>query len=201
MKTIEKIVVFLCAYLFCGWGTLFVQNANAIDEGNLRLFAYGLRVVYSEATETYTFYFKSTSAPKSGELVFYYDKDEDDNQNEFSSIVGRSTFPLEQDDKGEYSFSLDKKDIPVEALDQRAYLDMTWAIELKGDPITGKYPEATAWLNTDNDEYRGYNYRSYTNAEGNTTGGSLYKQVREPRRIMEDTLFQNPQGIAIDNNP
>jgi hypothetical protein len=204
MKTIEKIVVFLCAYLFCGWGTLFVQNAKAIDEGNLRLFAYGLRVVYSEATETYTFYFKSTSAPKSGELVFYYDKDEDDNQNELSSIVGRYTFPLEQDDKGEYSFSLDKKDIPVEALKQQAYLDMTWAIELKGEKIIGRNTEATAALDFEKNNEKAYNYQSYagtSNKVGPDNMGALYEQVREPRRIMEDHHFQKPQGIAIDNNP
>ena len=47
MKTIEKIVVFLCAYLFCGWGTLFVQNANANSSAqNLRVFAYDLNYTF-----------------------------------------------------------------------------------------------------------------------------------------------------------
>ena len=182
MKTIEKIVVFLCAYLFCGWGTLFVQNANAIDEGNLRLFAYGLRVVYSEATETYTFYFKSTSAPESGELVFYYDKDEDDNQNELSSIVGRCTIPpldlATKNADGEYVFSLDKKDIPVKALNQQAYLNMTWAIELKGETIIGRNTEATRNLDFWNDSTK-YTYDSYKN-------GPLSEQIKEPRRIVDD---------------
>lgn len=209
MKTIEKIVVFLCAYLFCGWGTLFVQNANAdIDPGNLRVFAYGLRVVYSEATETYTFYFKSTSAPKSGELVFYYDKDGDENQNELSSIVGRYTIPSSElttkNADGEYDFSLDKKDIPVKALDKQAYLNMTWAIELKGDKIIGRNPEATEKLDYSSEHKDwSYNRGSYQGTSNKLSNGegALQAQVKEPRRMMEEHKFLCPQGIAIDNNP
>ena len=213
MKTIEKIVVFLCAYLFCGWGTLFVQNANAdTDLGNLRVFAYDLRYdsIPEEGSElvTYTFYFKSNVQPTEGWLIFYNDLDGDDNRNEKDAEVGRVEIPdsvlKSRNESGEHllPFSLSQADIPENLTgDHKAYQNMTWAIELKGDSITGKYPEATEWLNTDNDEYRGYNYRSYTNAEGNTTGGSLYKQVREPRRMMEEHKFLCPQGIAVDNNP
>lgn len=208
MKTIEQIVVFLYAYLFCGWGTCFVQNAKA-DDNQLRVFAYGLRYEYKEPEGTilgtYTFYFKSNLEAIEGWLIFYNDQDGDDNRNESGTEVGRYEIPnnvlTQKNDKGEHSFSLSKSEIPVDVTEHRAYKNMTWAIELKNDKIIGKYPEATAWLNTDNGEYGGYNYRSYTNAEGNTTGGSLYKQVQEPRRLMEDCNLQWPQGVAIDNNP
>ena len=217
MKTIEKIVVFLCAYLFCGWGTFFVQNANA-DNNQLRVFAYDLRYdsIPEEGSElvTYTFYFKSNVQPTEGWLIFYNDLDGDDNRNEKGAEVGRVAIPervlaSRDEETGEHSpFSLSQADIPENLTDHKAYKNMTWAIELKGEMIIGQYPEATEWLNVyepkdSNPEnaWKGYNYRSYTNAEGNTTGGSLYKQVREPRRIMEIDSLQHPQDIAIDNNP
>jgi len=209
MKTIEQIVVFLCAYLFCGWGTWFVQEAKAdVDAGQLRVFAYGLRYEYKEPEGTilgtYRFYFKSNLEAKEGWLIFYNDQDGDDNRNESGTEVGRYKIPndslTQKNDKGEHSFSLSKSQIPVDVTEHRAYKNMTWAIELKNDKIIGKYPEATEWLDFKKHQ-EGYNYRSYINAEGNTTGGSLYKQVQEPRRLMEDCNLQWPQGVAIDNNP
>ena len=97
MKTIEKIVVFLCAYLFCGWGTCFVQNAKA-DDNQLRVFAYGLRYEYTEpegtVLGTYTFYFKSNVRPTEGYLNFYLDNDGDDNRNESVTRVGQ--YPIDE---------------------------------------------------------------------------------------------------------
>jgi hypothetical protein len=208
MKTIEKIVVFLCAYLFCGWGTLFVQNANA-DDNQLRVFAYGLRYEYTEpegtVLGTYTFYFKSNLEAKKGWLIFYNDQDRDDNRNESGTEVGRYEIPnnvlTQKNDKGEHSFSLSKSDIPVYVTNKdnkRAYKNMTWAIELENDKIIGNDRVATDSLNYITKNEWSYNYQSYI---GTSNNGVLGKQVREPRRLMEDAHFQNPQGIAIDNNP
>ena len=209
MKTIEKIVVFLCAYLFCGWGTLFVQEAKADtnDENQLRVFAYGLRYEYTEpegtVLGTYTFYFKSNVTPKKGYLNFYFDNDGDDNRNEAGTRVGQYEILGNVFDKqtsaGEYFFTLTKAEIPQIAIeDKRAYKGMTWEIELHSDKIIGNDPVATDSLNCSTKKDWSYNYQSYI---GTTNNGVLGKQVREPRRLLVDGKFQHPQGIAIDNNP
>ena len=206
MKTIEKIVVFLCAYLFCGWGTCFVQNAKA-DDNQLRVFAYGLRYEYTEpegtVLGTYTFYFKSNVRPTEGYLNFYLDNDGDDNRNESGTRVGQ--YPIDeavfdtQNDSNEYFFSLTKAEIPQIAIeDKRAYKGMTWEIELHNDKIIGNDPIATDSLNYITKNEWSYNYQSYI---GTSNNGVLGKQVREPRRLMEVDKLQCPQGIAIDNNP
>lgn len=207
MKTIEKIVVFLCTYIFCGWGTLFVQNANALDEGKLRVFAYDLRYEYTPGEDgsvlgTYEFYFKSNIRPTEGYLYFYYDNDGDDNRNEAGTRVGQYKLPTDvfntKTSDGEYFFSMSKAAIPQIATNKRAFKNMTWAIELHGDKIIGNDPVATDSLNYITKNEWSYNYQSYI---GETNNGVLGKQVREPRRLMEDSKFQWPQGIAIDNNP
>ena len=209
MKTIKKFGVLVITYLFCGWGTCFVQEAKA-DDGQLRVFAYGLRYEYTPAEEgsvlgTYTFYFKSNVKPTKGYLNFYVDNDNDDNRNEEGTRVGRYQIPVDvfntKNGDGEYFFSMSKDVIPqVATEDKRAHKGMTWEIELHGEKIIGIYPEATTALNCNIESIKdaAYNYKSYI---GTSNDGALKKQVKEPRRIMEDAHFQNPQGIAIDNNP
>lgn len=209
MKTIKKFGVLVITYLFCGWGTCFVQEAKAdVDAGQLRVFAYGLRYEYEPAEEgsvlgTYKFYFKSNVKPTHGYLNFYVDNDNDDNRNEEGTRVGQYQIPVDVFNKkngdGEYFFSMEKDVIPqVATEDKRAHKGMTWEIELHGEKIIGNDPVATDSLNYSIKNDWSYNYQSYI---GTTNNGVLGKQVREPRRLMEDAHFQNPQGIAIDNNP
>jgi hypothetical protein len=189
MKPIKKFVVLVITYLFCGWGTCFVQEAKA-DAGQLRVFAYGLRYEYEPAEGTvlgtYTFYFKSNLEAKEGWLIFYNDQDGDDNRNESGTEVGRyeiSDVLTQKNDKGEHSFSLSKSDIPVDVTNNRAYKNMTWAIELKNDKIIGRNPAATAALDYETNNERAYNYNSYagtSNIVGPDNKGALYEQVREP---------------------
>lgn len=197
-------------FLFIGGGVDYqVVSAQdlgdtSLHSGEFRIFAYGLRHekteenIASPADTTYTFFFKSNLRPVSGKLIFYKDTDNDQVHNE--TIVGEYEIPstvfAAKNSEGEYSFQLTKADIPLylTSTDNNAYCNMTWAIELKDDKIVGRYEDATTNL-LDNDG-NNYTYSSYS-----TEGGALYKQVREPRRIMIDRKFRCPQGIAIDNNP
>ena len=183
----------------------------------MRVFAYGLRYEYAEednsALGTYTFYFKSNVPATSGRLILYYDNDGDDNQNEFTSEVGRFDIPLTvfdaKNDDGEYSFSLSKDQIPVDVTNNNAYLGMTWAIELKAEKIIGQYydditsqlatlPVCDEWGYQTSDAH--YDLKSYL-LEVDDPEHALYYQVREPRLLFSDNNFRCPQGIAIDNNP
>ena len=204
MKTIEKIVVFLCAYLFCGWGTLFVQNANADSSAHLRVFAYDLNYTFvpeNEETQlgTYTFTFISNVMPTEGWLIFYDKNNQELGRDELSDeeIASRTS-------ASEYKHTVQRTSAELAQITgNTAYLDMKWGVELGGGKIIGINSEATAALNfTVNDDaaYNGKSYKGTDNLLSNGKG-ALQVQVNEPRRHMEDNHFRCPQGIAIDNNP
>ena len=203
MKTIEKIVVFLCAYLFCGWGALFVQNANA-DNNQLRVFAYDLNYTFEPENEetqlgTYTFTFKSNVMPTEGCLIFY----DQDNQE-----LGRDTLSDEEiasrTSASEYKHTVQRTSAELAQITgNTAYLDMKWGVELRGGKIIGTNSEATAALNFTKNNDAAYNGKSYKGTDHLLSNGkgALQVQVNEPRRHMDDNHFRCPQGIAIDNNP
>lgn len=206
MKTIEKIVVFLCAYLFCGWGTLFVQNANAIDEGNLRVFAYDLNYTFEPENEdtqlgTYTFTFTSNVVATSGAIVFY------DNQGVY---VGRHNLTDNEKQKRlqsatNYHYVVELTSAQLAEITNqekgKTYLDMKWGVELRGDRIIGKDGVISALQNTSNYKLSEYATKGSNGSYTFNTSGAIYKQVTEPIVEVLDENLQSPQGIAIDNNP
>ena len=201
-KTIRSIIFLLALYWF-GWAGGFSSvTAQTLDSGNLRIFAYDLHYTYEGELEadgkpsvlgTYTFYFKSNVPPKSGALIFYHSEtNEELGRYIFSSAVldNRSL-------EGEYSVELTKTDIPVHLTSHSDCLNMTWAIELKAETITGDREKwVTEWLQ----DYNNYTLQSYNN-EDQYGAGVLYKQKQEPRLLWVDKKFRCPQGIAIDKNP
>ena len=203
MKTIEKIVVFLCAYLFCGWGTFFVQNANA-GSAHLRVFAYDLNYTFtkdadSDVLGTYTFSFVSNVAPTGGKLIFY---------NHNNEVIGYSDLTPEEiagrNASGRLSVSRTSTELAeiTNRLKEKTYLDMKWGVELRGEKIIGKHGVIS---DLDLEHLSNYKLNQYAPKQGGTyvfnTEGAIYKQVTEPNLIFEDHTLQTPQGIAIDNNP
>ncbi|MBR5442774.1 MAG: T9SS type A sorting domain-containing protein [Paludibacteraceae bacterium] len=201
MKKTIRSIIFLLALYWCGWAGGFSSvTAQMLDYGNLRIFAYDLHYTYEGELEadgkpsvlgTYTFYFKSNVPPQSGTLVFYH--------SETNAELGRYDLPssvLEQrSDAGEYAISLTKAEIPIYLTSQSDCLNMTWAIELKADKITGNRADMVdIWLK----DYSNYTLQSYTYEDGY---GALFAQRKEPRLLYVDKNFRCPQGIAIDKNP
>ena len=194
MKTIEKIVVFLCAYLFCGWGTLFVQNANADSSTQkLRVFAYDLNYEFEQDENsvlgTYTFHFKSNVAPISGSIIFYSESGQKlgDRALSDAEIVSRTA-------KSNYTHTVVLTSAELAQITgNTAYLNMKWGVRLVGEKIFGQYGEDNSVLLRDTSKFTLTSYQ--------TEGQPLYKQVREPNLIFEDNNLQAPQSIAIDNNP
>lgn len=203
MKKTIRSIIFLLALYWCGWAGGFSSvTAQTLDSGNLRIFAYDLHYTYAGELEadgkpsvlgTYTFYFKSNVPPQSGALVFYH--------SETNEELGRYIFSSDVLDnrslEGEYSVELTKTDIPVHLTSHSDCLNMTWAVELKAETITGDKAEwVTEWLQ----DYNNYTLQSYKN-EDQYGAGVLYKQAQEPRLLFVDNNFRCPQGIAIDKNP
>lgn len=201
MKKTIRSIIFLLALYWCGWAGGFSSvTAQTLDSGNLRIFAYDLHYTYEGELDadgkpsvlgTYTFYFKSNVPPKSGALVFYH--------SETNAELGRYELPssvLEsRSEAGEHAVLLAKADIPVYLTSQGDYLNLTWAIELKADKITGSRADMVdIWLK----DYSNYTLQSYTYEDGY---GALFAQKKEPRLLWVDKNFRCPQGIAIDKNP
>ena len=208
MKTIEKIVVFLCAYLFCGWGTLFVQNANADSSTQkLRVFAYDLNYTFEPENEktqlgTYTFTFTSNVVATSGAIIFY------DGENG-KDIVGRydltNTEMSSRSASSNYYYSVKLTSAQLAELTNqktgKTYLNMKWGVELRGDRIIGKHGIITTLQNTDSYKLSDYATKGSNGSYTFNTSGAIYKQVTEPIVEVIDENLQSPQGIAIDNNP
>lgn len=201
MKKTIRSIIFLLALYWCGWAGGFSSvTAQMLDSGNLRIFAYDLYYTYEGDFEengkpsvlgTYTFYFKSNVPPKSGALIFYH--------GETNAELGRYELPTSvlasRSDAGEHAFALTKADIPIYLTNQSDCLNMTWAIELKADKITGNRADMVdIWLK----DYSNYTLQSYTYEDGY---GALFAQRKEPRLLYVDKNFRCPQGIAIDKNP
>lgn len=207
MKTIEKIVVFLCAYLFCGWGTLFVQNANADSSTQkLRVFAYDLKYTFVPENEdtqlgTYTFSFTSNVPATSGAIILYDESGK--------NIVGRYDLTNAEmntrSSSSNYYYSVKLTSAQLAELTNqktgKTYLNMKWGVELRGDRIIGKHGIITTLQEKDNYKLSDYATKGSNGSYTFNTSGAIYKQVTEPIVEVIDENLQSPQGIAIDNNP
>lgn len=188
MKTITK---FLFALLLLLAGASSVQAAY-------RSYADDLQHMFRPDSEgsalgMYYFLFKTTSFNSlSGASIIFYD-------SETNKEIGR--YKLQGDElnrdkntwpnRGGYTVVIRSEKL-TELLGDNSNGNVKWGVEVEyANSIVGDAEVLETLTHLEN-----YTLESYVSPEG-----ALYKQVREPRLLSQDSLLRAPYSVAVDNNP